>query len=451
MGSSFTNQLFNLLFSPLGLLGIVLGWVIFNKAKRSRRLAWFLFSLFCYTASLGKYEDQWITAPPLVVPLEQLRDMGRPLTIVLLCLLLILGIESADQGRRTFIPKPIKYLIVVQFAFFYKILLFGEINFALLGLITFVALVLMLKLGPSRWLQNEQNFHLGVWSIAMAGVIFGFAGVYQGVFNLQAMTFLHGRFTGTTGNPLHATALLAATIPSLMFLIEMRQKWDWVKVFWIANLFILLYFLFLTGSRTGLIMAVPTILLFYRQRLGTLLRLGFFVGIVLAFMLYLQGPDVVMSNTVASRYSSTQNTREGVWSSMSSKFIKYPVFGAPLEGGRLGFGESTWLATGSTTGLIGFIPLVMMGIECVKMMFKLHQLSSKNSSYIPHCSTVIGGLTSLLSGSFTEAILLGNLTFPVISLIMYLSLGKYLLLQDERQSRSYFMENNATFRFFRNS
>ncbi|MFN6471286.1 MAG: O-antigen ligase family protein [Nostoc sp. SerVER01] len=437
MNSDPISKLLDLILSPYGILGIVIGLFILDKATRSRRLAWLLFAFCCYATSLGKYQDEWITEPPpLVFPLQQLRDMGRPVTIVLLILLIILGMQTRNGWRRIIIPQPVYYLIAFQVAVFFKVLIYGDVAFALLAIITFGAIVLMFKLGPSRWLQDEHNFRLGVWSLAMAGVIFAIGCAYQGRFNMSAMTFVQGRFLGTTGNSQHAAALLAGTVPCFMFLIESRKKWDWIKALWIALLLVVAYFLFLTASRTGAIMGISSILFFYRNRAGSLLRLGLFVGVLLGVIFWFISPEAITESTPASnRFISGANTREGAWSGMWNGFMSNPFFGSPLYGGRLVFGENSWLAAGDTTGLIGFIPIVMMGLGCLKMMFELHKLSNRKPNYFLHSSTVIAGLAGLLVGSFSEAILLGNLSFPVFSLLMYLSLGKYLLDLDRMEKK----------------
>ncbi|MEH2048733.1 O-antigen ligase family protein [Nostoc sp.] len=441
MASNFVNQLIDLIFSPYALLGIAIGLIVLEKARHSRHLAWLLFSFCCYAASLGKFQNEWIKeAPPLVFPLQQLRDMGRPLTIVILVLLLLLGMQTKNGWRRVVIPQPIYYLIIFQAAVFFKISFYGDIVFALLAAMTFGGVVLMFKLGPSCWLQDEYNFQLGIWSLAMSGVIFALACTYQGVFNMQAMTFSQGRFLGTTDNAQHAAVLLGCTIPCFMFLIEIHKKWDWVKVFWIAMLLLTAYFLLRTGSRTGAIMAITSVLLFYRNRGGALLRLGLLASVLLALLFAFINPEMLNNSApISNRFLEGGNTREGVWTAMWNSFINNPLFGAPLYGNRLVFGENSWLAAGANTGLIGLIPLVVMGIGCLKMILKLHKLSKRNSSYFLHSSTVIAGLSCLFSGSFSEALLLGNLSFPVMALLLYLSLGKYLLDMDYRQQRQYFL------------
>jgi hypothetical protein len=38
----------------------------------------------------------------------------------------------------------------------------------------------------------------------MVGVIFVIVNAYQALFDVYAITFVHGWFLGTTGNPIHA-------------------------------------------------------------------------------------------------------------------------------------------------------------------------------------------------------------------------------------------------------
>ncbi len=432
MASNFINQLADIIVSPLGLFGIIIALLVLYQAGRSSHFAWFLFTLCCFSASLGKFQNEFVKIPPpLVFPLEQLRSMGRPLAIVFLALLLVLGLRKYYGWRRKLIAPPVKYLVLVQLVIFFKTLAFGSIGFAFLAIFTFGAVILMFCLGPSRWLQDEQNFHLSVWSLAMVGVIFVVANSYQAAINIYPITFIHGRLLGTTGNPLHAAVLLAATVPSFIYLIERQKQWCWIKVSWIIGLVCIMYALFLTGSRTGVIMGVVSILLFYRRRGGVILSFGLLAAIALAVILPLLSQDAFISATdstdVASRFASTENTRTLVWSAMWHGFMNHVLFGVPLRGDRLGYGENSWLAAGASLGLVGLIPLVMFGVGCIKMMLRLNELSTKKPTYYLQCNTVIAALMSLLVGSIFEAFLLGNLTFSLMALLMYLSLGQYLI------------------------
>lgn len=204
MNTSFVDQLFDLLLSPVGLLTIVIGAGVVLQARRSRPVAWCLFSLCCFCASLAKFRDQFVSEPPaLVFPLQQIRDFGRPLTIVLVGLLILLAFTKQASWRHRLLAQPVLFLMTVQIAIFLKTLYAGDIFFSFLSVATFAAVLLMMRYGPSRWLTDDKNFEYAVTSVALTGVIFICVNAYQAVFDIYPITFVHGRLLGTTGNPQH--------------------------------------------------------------------------------------------------------------------------------------------------------------------------------------------------------------------------------------------------------
>ena len=431
MSSSFLNQRFDLLLSPTGFIGIVVGIVLVFQAIRSRLLAWSLFSLFCFSASLAKFQDQFVSEPPpLAFPLQQMRDFGRPLAIIFLLLLLLLTFTKQASWRQSLLPTPLQYLIVVQLIIFCKTIYSGDVLFGLIAACTFFIVLLVVRNGPSRWLSDDRNFEYAVSSVALVGVIFIVVNAYQAAINIYPITFIHGRFLGTTGNPQHAAVLLASVVPCLMFLFESYQQ-KWKKSVTVVVLGSIYLALVMTGSRTGLLMAIPTIVFFYRNNSKALLRLVLALGLVSAFFL----PAILQDGSllgapqadVTSRFLSTDNSRAQVWTAMWRAFSQNPVFGAPLTGDRLGFGESSWLAAGATLGLFGLVPLAIFGAACVRLISQLMALCRREPWRYLHCSTVISGIVCVLVGSFFEAFLLGNLSSALLILFIYLSLGQYLL------------------------
>lgn len=440
MDSNYSHQLFALVSSPAGIVGIVFGLLLTLYARKSRALAWFLFTLCCFSASLAKFRDQYVEEPPaLVFPLQQIRDFGRPLSVVFLGLLL-LTIVKKPSWRRQLLAEPIKYLIAVQGVIFFKTLTSGNLAFSFMAALIFGTVIQVVRLGPSYWLQDNKNFTLAARSIALAGSIFVVFNLYQAAIDIYPITFVHGRFLGTTGNPQHAAALLSSTMPCFIFLFESHQH-KWVKGFWIVNLLFVGLLLFMTGSRTGVLMAIATILFFYRNKGAALVRLGIVVAVVSAIVFpfishdgFLLGADQA---GVSTRFLSAENNRSEVWTALWRGFSQNPIFGVPLEGSRLGFGESSWLAAGSALGLVGLIPLSLFGVACLRMMSQLATISKQQPGAYLQCSTVISGLACLLVGSFFEAFLLGNISFALLTLLTYLSLGQYLIELCQAQKKSY--------------
>jgi hypothetical protein len=447
MKKTFLDQLIAFLSTPYGIIGVAIGVLMVIQATRSRPTGWLLFSLCCFAASLNQFQDQWTkVAPPLVFPIQQIRTVGRPLAIVLLISLVFLALTTKNSWRHDIFPKSIKYLIAVQGAILFKTLLYGNIEFALLSTVTFGGIIFMLKQGPGQWLEDDENFHYAARSIGVVGLIFVAVNGYQFSINRYPITFIHNRFLGTTGNPQHAAVLLAATIPALMYLFQTISKWNVAKFLWLGVLLLVMYFLLLTGSRTGLLMGGLSILLFYRNNGGAWVRLIIAMAVMGALVLPFLESDTITSSSgidssVSARFSSIDNTRGGVWNALWKAFMDNPVFGAPLYGDRMGYGENSWLSAGANLGLIGFIPMMMMGWESLKLIWQLNLLSQRQPYYFFQCSAVVAGLGSLLVGSVFEAFLLGNITFSLLAFMTYLLMGAYLIEVD--RARTYYMRANA--------
>lgn len=431
MNSSYISQLLDLAFSPLGFIGIIVGLFVVIQALRSRLLAWALFSLCCFCASLAKFRNEFILEPPaLVFPLQQLREFGRPITIILLCMLLILTFAKRQSWRRQVLASPIRYLILVQLAVFIKVLSGGSLSFAVLSGAVFSLVVYVVVAGPARWVDNEQSFRYGVGSIALVGLIFLLVNGYQAAIDIYPITFSHGRLNGTTGNAQHAAVLLATTIPCFMFWVETQRRLNY-KMLGITSVCLVGLALMMTGSRTGMVMAITTVFFFYRNKGKSFVKMLVFLSLVSVAVFMFLGQDGTIlgidQTTVSARLLSTENTRQTVWRAMWRTFSNNLMFGAPLFRDRLGYGESSWLAIGANLGLMGFIPLLLFGAECLKVVRYLGKIAERQPCYSVHCDTVIAGLCCLFVGSLFESFLLGNLSFALFALLTYLSLAQYLL------------------------
>lgn len=431
---SFIIQLVDFINTPFGFIVIITGLFVVVQANQNRpRLGWLVIAVLGFAASLNYYADEFITEPPsLVFPLEQIREQGRSLTIVLLLLLIIIALKSRNIWRKKLVPQPIIYIILVQLTIFVKILVYGDIGLAFLTAVTFGAVVFSLIVGPSRWLQNEHNFQLGVWAMAMVGVIFGIANIYQASIDPYPITFIHGWFLGTTGNPHHAAVLITATLPCYLFLCLRNDVNMWMRWLWAGFLLLGLFALVMTASRTGAIMAVVSILIFFRYRGGQFLQIALIFAVLAAlFLPYLSPTDIdtttILSNSVNKLGNLDTNTRAAVWGGYWQIFLDYPIFGAPFQGDRLRFGESSWLGALGSLGIIGGLPMFMFAWSTLDMIIKLDRISKIRPDYYLKCSVVMAGLLSLLVGGISEAYLLGNLTFSVMAVFLYLILGNYII------------------------
>lgn len=430
MTSTLLNSLLQILLTPYALIGV--GLIPLILTNRSKFLPWIIFSLCCFTASLGKFELPFYGAPPLAFPLEQIRALGRPLTIVLLSLLALLTLKAPSQGEQTDVPKPISYLAIVQGIIFIKTALQGDWMFAMLNAVTLSAVFFVTVKGFALWLHEEKDLYLAVWSLALSGLLFIVVNSFQAVQNLYPLMYVSGRFLGTTNNPNMAALVLSSSIPCFLFFIEDKGTKSWLKFLWLLVLIVAMVFLFLTGSRTGIILAFVAILIFYRQRVWFLIRLCLVIGITLLLLQSLLPQNsvnltIVQPDTLWDRYLMGGNTRTQVWFSLWNDFIDNPIFGKPFQSDRLSLGESSWLTVAATLGIIGLIPMLLFGVEYLKILLQLYRLSFQKTKYSLIFNLVFSALFSLLVGSFVEAFLLGTLTFPLFTLLLHISLGHYLV------------------------
>ncbi|UXE61041.1 MAG: O-antigen ligase family protein [Woronichinia naegeliana WA131] len=397
-----------------------------NRNIVQDRIRWFLLSCFGFISSLAKYENTefGLIAPSLAFPLEQLRANGRPLAIALLVLLLIIALNSPNPKGKLSTPEPIIYLWIVQSVILIKTLDGGDIIAGSLVFAIFSSVVIMHLRGPAVWIQDERSLRLGFWAIAMVGVIFSIANLYQARVNLAAITFVMGWFHGTTANPQACGLLIAMTIPSIICLIYYDYPVLWKRVFWILILSILFLGLYKTASRTSMIMTFVGILFFFRYRMGSIFIPTVFGLVTIYFILSFTDFNIQAEDPTMTKISAFQNTRELVWQSQLNMFIANPLFGSPLTGDRMRFGENSWLGVASGLGLSGLIPMLIFGWLVIQKIISLDKIAKKNPNYYVYCSSISAGLISMMIGSISEAFLLANLNFYLYALLQYLILSQ---------------------------
>lgn len=430
----FVGQLLAFVSSIYGIVFISLLLWLVAKVNKDIRYLWLLLAFLMYFSSLAKFFDQWTDEPPALIPfLQTIRDNGRPLSILTL-IGIVISIHKNKyklfNGLYVNNESSIQFLVVVQVIIFLKILLVGNMLFAIMAFATFLGVIYIVRNGLSPLIQNQASIEYGVYAILIANIIFLTTNFYQAYIDMYPITFLHGRFLGTTGNPQHAAVLLASSIPAYMYMIS-RYKISLRMAFICVFLGLNIYALILTGSRTGLLMAFITVSLFIYKGSPLLTTLTAFCAIIILVFydeinLYIALNDE--TSTAFGRLSSLEDTRSAAWKGMWETFTYHPIFGKPVIGDRIGFGENSWLATASSLGLIGFIPLFLFGTRLIKLsIIALKQSFSKSINNSDEYKVVATGIISLIAGSFFEAFLLGNLSFSLIILLLYITMLEYLI------------------------
>ncbi|MFM7471844.1 MAG: O-antigen ligase family protein [Nodosilinea sp.] len=393
-------------------------------------LPWLLLSLFCFLVSLSKPFVHGLEPPALVIPLQQLREYGRILSLAALGALAYVTLGKKAQFFRTSTPKPLQYLWILQGVIFCKAFLFGDSQTALLLFLTYTFLIWVMRRGVLVWIYRD-GFDAANLSMITVAVIFVVLNTCQALISTAPLTVINGQFSGTTNNPQMLVITLVPLIPCLLFKLEDKSSSKLGKAFFIATLVVMFYFVWWSASRTGLIMAVASVIFFYRFRQGPLFRTAAILALVAAFILPYFSPTLLSggdgSLSMLGKLQGGTDTRTEVWQTLLNSFYENPLFGTPIQGGRLGFGENTWLSVAATTGLIGLLPLLLFAYEALKMIIKLLTISRRQSVYAVQCNTVIAGIVTIFVGSFFEALILGVLTTPILALLIFLLLGNYII------------------------
>lgn len=429
-------NLFDFIFGPIGLL-VVLGLIMsLRMLFKNNYYRLYLLAAMALFASFGVFVDPFgRETPALVFPLETLRQNGRIITLGILILISVY-ILNKKKNRQSVKFKDFFFiknsLLFIQCLIFFKNLIYGSFITASLTLTVFLLVYSVFYKGFPYWLSNEKYFKRSVFSFLIAILVFNIMALYQSLFDPIAMSFLHERFMGMTENPQHAAVLLTSGIPIfLVSIIEANKTWQ--KSLLIIGLFWTFYYLTLTGSRTGMIMAIISLLIFLSGYKGKGIK-WFIIGSIVCFAVISitdYNPFDDTSGTVIERYGSTENTREEVVEIQLRKFRTNLIFGAEPRGERLGFAENSYLAVAASLGILGLIPLFFMIRGIVKLLIILWGRAkySKNKHFY---YLVISGLVSLLVGGLAEAYLLGNITWPIILLFCYVHWGYYLLGNDNK-------------------
>ena len=445
------NSLFELIFSPAGIAASIVvsitALVVLSYCLKNQKIVYLLIGCCLFCASLASYTDEFITSPPLFGPLELLRSVGRPLTIGLLMLVFVLALSIPKQHGKIKIPLPLFGLIIVQYLIMIKSIYYGTLAFPIFYFFLFLLIIFTLCRGIGSRIESWKNFDQVAGAIALAGGIFVWINSFQGLVGRDAIVFIQGRFSGTTGNPNHAAVFLATVFPALLYAITKSKKG--YTIFWITTTLLAFYWLLISGSRTGLFMAVMSFLLFFSHKMlyfsvriiGWGLALSLFFYVFPGLVEFSDVTEIVGWDGMAERLNRQSDggldTRAEIWQIQLRSFNEYPIFGLPVKGDRIIFGENSWLGVAAQFGWIGLIPMLFFGIGLIHKMILLWKTRIYNKGKANELSLCFAGLVSLLTGSFSEAYLLGNLSFPVMSMILYLLLANasFVLLAKEKEEK----------------
>lgn len=444
-----SEYLLDLVFNPLVWLSVIAAVLTIAHlySHPTSRLKWVAVTIFIFLASLKKYNNPLAPpSPDLVFPLEALRNFGRIGTIAALGLLVVLSFIPVRQWRRINVPKALLYISIFKLVITVKTMFYGSLNEALALLLILLATI-MAHTAMSRWLVTTKDFDHAMLALANVVTIFVCINVYQIAIDPYPVTFWHGWFLGTTGNPHHAAQLLGGVIPVYLYLIFKSENSLGSTKRGFLSLMLALSALGLvwTSSRNSILAATISLLYFFRNKLGKILKLAFILSalFLLYQMLFEHSFNIQdLFAPLQEKVLKGENTRSEAFDLMWVHFMQNPIFGSPIEGNRALFLDSSWLSALDTAGLAGFVPMLMFLFAVVSMSLQLYRISGTDRSLHLMADAVVSGMIFYMIASIFEAFLNGNMTDRINIVYLYISLGLFII--DEARRRRYSATGHAT-------
>jgi hypothetical protein len=360
----------------------------------------------------------------LVGPLQTLRSVSRPLSYVLLAVLVARAL-IIDRGHR-FRPTTATAIAFLCFQLYYVIQLvfFDSMAKGALAVFSVSAMMVVFTSGFGREMQDRESTTRSLEVLAWFAVAFIGVNLVQLALGFGS-AFAGGRFVGTSGNAQAmglTTGLLLLGSAYLFADLPASRPLRWVCL---ASMFLLSGFLVASGSRGNALATVVGLLVAFRKDLGRLVGVGI-VGVIGAAVLGLVFGDEALGS---ERLLSTDDTRTGVWMQALSVFQEYPLFGSlavfgsdqPSNGV-----ESSLIRALALMGIVGgalyLIPTAMMALDWLHST----RLSHTRPDLRRLCDFHAGLTAFLLLLNVYEGVSFGVLTLPVMYTYLSFAIGGFL-------------------------
>lgn len=419
------NALLQLIVSPLGMILIATCAFAFFYSQTQKLGRWIVLGALIFCASLSRYVNEWVQyPPPFWGPIDVFVQYGRPITIALIVLALTI---ATGKSKKTRFPMAVTALVCCHLVIAFKIFLQGSMSFAALVFVSELLILALFYRISSTWFDDRSNIEFAIFAVFVSTVMFVSMNFFQFVVDPSPQVIAHGRFNGTTGNPQHAAAFLGCAVPATTYVLLASKK-KLVRIAALMMLFAVLYFLSLTGSRTGLVLAALSLTLVFRRQRGAISL------VTIGSIVVLGGAFFFMNDTAIEKIAGFEDTRTHVWAAMWRSFLTNPIFGADLIGDRLGYGENSWLAIASATGMLGLLPLVLFGALAVKLSLGLLSSNSGDKKTKLQRDALGATIICLLLGSVFEAYLLSGLSSPSLIVSVAVIAGSKMREREKRRS-----------------
>lgn len=401
-----------------------------NRANISDHVLSWTLALAFYFAAFGLAPERLGSAPPPHY-LEQINIYSRPICIAFLLISSLLYTTRQNAPNLRFFGAGSSYVYILTFYFVTKTFVLGQdVDFFILCifLVSVQFFVLVLCAGKSiSSISRERptrTLAVEIKSIAIFAVIFSASNIFVYFDSHAGVTSFHGRFFGIMINPQHLMMACVMSAPAVLVALRTPNTNLLGKAVLWGTLTSLGFFVYESGSRSGLVAFVSVLLIGYRdyflaKRLPATVLVVTIVGIPLGYLLFADVVGSIEARFIAGR----QDTRSWIWMREWREFLEYSSFGVGLdENNRLHFAEMFWLSVASNGGIVGILLALPIAWWLLSSAFSSTTLGLKRPNDL-RLTMVAGSSVAILGLTLFESILAGLLTAHTMLAVLNMTIS----------------------------
>ena len=400
----------NLLLTPTGLVVAMVGLVVVAALFVSRAGTELIGASTIFLLSMMRLESKYADNT-LIQPLQTLRDLSRPISLILVVLLAMRAFAFPRGERRTLVTSSCAVFLAFDCYFMVMLGLFADPTRASLGLVSIVGVFLAFTLGLGKLLQPEGNSNAFVRMFIWAGFMFVAANFLQLGLGYSSAE-IRGRMAGISGNPQQFAATCCAFTIFFCYLFATSRAGSPFKWIAAASIGIMALFVIWSGSRTGAASFAICLLGYFRSRIG---RLAIVMAVAALILVALS--SVFSESTVGTdRFFYGGDTRTAVWLDALDLFTKAPILGGIVTYGDegLNYSESSYIRALAMLGLVGGAFMLAIVISMLRTAWRCWRIGLGHPEIAPHGDLVIASTAFLLFVKAFEGFMFGVLTFFVV-------------------------------------
>jgi len=386
-----------------------------NNNLLSKKIVFMLLTLLVFFSAFGHFQTQGINYNENHSTIFNIFTEAKQLIFIFTIFSVVFPFFYKSKAIFYKIPTSLIFVLVFNIILSAKMFYYEVPNFEkpILGSIF---LICVSNLATKLVITGGKGSLLD--ALILASIFWFIFSIYEYLAARQGVEH-QGRFFFIFANPQFAAISFAAVIPLIISRISSFKKVIPI-LFGCLYIFIVLVYIYLTGSRIGILLyAIALIAFIISKNLSNEFYLIIFFMTFLMIIFIILSDDVMSLDFIIYQFNSylfeRGNTRELVFSDLIGEFIDWPIIGVPFDFYGYVVNESSLLSTAKNLGLVGLLPLV--GLYATSL-YKAFCLFKSKMEYLYGISITI---ILLLIGSIVEGYLVGYTTPHLLIFIACLS------------------------------